>query len=162
TCGPMAYAARQVAAGRSALGGVFGGHRASSVAHGRYNVLLLGGDAGADRVGARPDSVTLVSVDQDTAHTVLLSFPRNLPNIPFPAGSLASQALGPKGFGCGDTCLLNAVYTFGQEHKQYFPGVPDPGAEAMKQAVAAITGLKVNYYVLIDLAGFRDLINAMG
>jgi LCP family protein required for cell wall assembly len=162
TCGPMAYAARQVSAGRAALSGVFGGHQQSRATHGRYNVLLLGGDSGPDRVGARPDSVTLVSMDQSTARTVLLSFPRNLEDIPFPAGSLASKALGPKGFACGDTCLLNAVYTYGVSHKALFPGAADPGAEAMKEAVSAITGLKINYYVLIDLAGFRDLINAMG
>ena len=29
-------------------------------------------------------------------------------------------------------------------------------------AVAAITGLKVNYYALIDLKGFQRLINAVG
>jgi hypothetical protein len=32
----------------------------------------------------------------------------------------------------------------------------------MKQAVEGITGLKVNYYVLVDLLGFRNLIDAMG
>jgi ribosome maturation factor RimP len=32
----------------------------------------------------------------------------------------------------------------------------------MKEAVSGVTGLKVNYYVLIDLQGFRQLIDAMG
>ena len=50
----------------------------------------------------------------------------------------------------------------GREHEEYFPGVKDPGAEAMKQAVQGITGLTVNYYVLIDLQGFRQLIDAVG
>jgi hypothetical protein len=32
----------------------------------------------------------------------------------------------------------------------------------MKEAVQAVTGLKVNYYVLIDLQGFRSMIDAVG
>jgi len=124
-------------------------------------VLLLGGDAGPDRVGTRPDSITLASIDESTGRTVLLSLPRNLENVPFPPGSAAAGAL-PRGWSCGDTCLLNAVYTWGSAHRSLFPGASDPGAEAMKEAVEGVTGLKVNYYVLIDLQGFAQLINAMG
>ena len=34
--------------------------------------------------------------------------------------------------------------------------------QAMKEAVQAVTGLIVNYYVLIDLQGFRSMIDAVG
>lgn len=162
TSGPMAYAARQVWVGRDVLGGVFGGSGGDGGADGRYNVLLLGGDAGADRVGTRPDSMTLVSVDARTGRTVMFSFPRNMENIPFPASSPMHKAL-PNGFDCGDTCLLNAVYSYATDHRGiYPPSVKDPGAQATKDAVQAITGLPVDYYVLIDLQGFRDLVDAMG
>jgi polyisoprenyl-teichoic acid--peptidoglycan teichoic acid transferase len=163
TCAVPIAAGRRVWAGADLLGGVFGSSTRSTVADGRYNVLLLGGDAGPDRVGTRPDSVNLASIDADTGRTALISLPRNLQNVPFPAGSLAAKAL-PRGWSCGDTCLLNAIYTWGsqKQNQKYFPGVKDPGAEAMKQAVQAITGLKVNYYVLIDLQGFRSMIDAVG
>jgi LCP family protein required for cell wall assembly len=68
----------------------------------------------------------------------------------------------PAGWSCGDTCLLNAIYEWGAKNPKYFPGVRDTGAEAMKQAVRAVTGLTVNYYVLIDLQGFRSMIDAVG
>jgi LCP family protein required for cell wall assembly len=71
----------------------------------------------------------------------------------------------PDGFrwnNCTINCLLNGVFTYASDHKNLFPGDPHPGATATKQAVEAVTGLKVNYYVLIDLAGFRDLLNAVG
>jgi polyisoprenyl-teichoic acid--peptidoglycan teichoic acid transferase len=69
----------------------------------------------------------------------------------------------PRGFNCGDTCLLNAIYTYAATHKGLYPkSVKDPGAQATMDAVAAITGLKVNYYTLIDLKGFQRLINAVG
>lgn len=162
TSGTMLYGAQQVAAGRNLISGVFGGNARSTAAQGRFNVLLLGGDAGKDRLGLRPDSMTLVSIDEGTGRTVMFSFPRNLENVPFPPGSPMARAL-PHGFDCGDNCLLNGVYTYAQEHKGlYPPSVRDPGAQATKDAVAALTGLKVNYYVLIDLKGFQHLIDAMG
>ncbi len=158
---PLVLAGRRFLAAADLVGGVFGGNEAAGTSDGRYNVLLLGGDAGSDRVGLRPDSVTLASIDARTGRTVLFSLPRNLQNIPFPKGSAAARAL-PQGWSCGDACLLNAVYTWGRAHADLFPGARDPGAEAMKQAVAGVTGLEVSYYVLIDLHGFRALVDAMG
>jgi LCP family protein required for cell wall assembly len=143
------------------IGSVFTGAHPSAASGGRFNVLLLGGDAGPDRVGTRPDSVTLASIDAGSGRTVLFSLPRNLENVPFASGSPAARAW-PRGYSCGDACLLNAVYTWAAEHPDLFPGVADPGAEAMKEAAEGITGLEVNYYVLIDLAGFEQLIDALG
>lgn len=158
---PVLGAGRRVWAAGDLIGSVFGSGRSSAAAHGRYNVLLLGGDAGANRIGLRPDSVTLASIDADTGRTVLFSLPRNLENVPFPHGTPAAKA-NPDGWSCGDECLLNAIYQYGTQHRSLFPGVRDPGAEAMKQAVQGVTGLTVNYYVLIDLQGFRQLVDAVG
>jgi polyisoprenyl-teichoic acid--peptidoglycan teichoic acid transferase len=148
-------------AGADLISGIFGSGTASAAVDGRYTVLLLGGDAGPDRVGTRPDSMTLASIDATTGRTVLFSLPRNLENVPFAPGSPAARAL-PGGWSCGDPCLLNAIYTWGSAHRSLFPGAADPGAEAMKEAVEGVTALRVNYYVLIDLRGFSSLIDAMG
>jgi anionic cell wall polymer biosynthesis LytR-Cps2A-Psr (LCP) family protein len=40
--------------------------------------------------------------------------------------------------------------------------VKNPGAQATMDAVSAISGLSVNYFALIDLKGFQNLINAVG
>jgi polyisoprenyl-teichoic acid--peptidoglycan teichoic acid transferase len=162
TAGPMLFAAKQASAGRTLVTKVFGGNHKSAVVAGRYNVLLLGGDAGTDRFGLRPDSMTLASIDADTGRTVLFSFPRNLQNVPFPDTSPMHRAF-PNGFNCGDSCLLNAVYSYAANHNGLYPkSVRNPGAQATMDAVSAITGLKVNYYTLIDLKGFQRLINAVG
>ncbi len=158
---PLVMAGRRAWAAGDLISGVFGSGKTSAAVDGRYNVLLLGGDAGADRIGLRPDSITLASIDEHTGRTVLFSLPRNLQNIPFPKGSVAGKAL-PHGWSCGDVCLLNALYTWGTEHKSLYRGVGNPGAAAMEEAVEGVTGLKVNYYVLVDLQGFRSLIDAMG
>ena len=129
---------------------------------GRINVLLLGGDAGSDRVGLRPDSITVASIDTQSGRTVLFSLPRNMEDVPFPTSSPLHQVF-PKGYGCADhSCMLNAVYTYAMGHKNLYPGVKNPGAQATKEAVEGVTGLKINYYALIDLQGFQDLINAVG
>jgi polyisoprenyl-teichoic acid--peptidoglycan teichoic acid transferase len=161
TCVLPIATGRRVWAGAELLGGVFGSGQKSAAADGRYNVLLLGGDAGPTRVGTRPDSVTLASIDAKNGRTVLISLPRNLQNAPFLPGTPAAKAM-PQGWSCGDDCLLNAVYTWAGQHRDLFPGAEDAGAEAMKQVVQSITGLTVNYYVLIDLQGFRTLIDAVG
>jgi LCP family protein required for cell wall assembly len=162
TAGPLLFAAKQAAAGRALISTVFGGNTHSSAVGGRYNVLLLGGDAGTDRLGLRPDSMTLVSIDASSGRTVMFSFPRNMQNVPFPVSSPMHRVF-PHGYDCGDSCLLNAVYTYAATHKGLYPSsVKNPGAQATMDAVAGITGLKVNYYALIDLKGFQGLINAVG
>lgn len=144
------------------LGTVFAGGGDTQVKSGRYNVLLLGGDAGTGREGLRPDSMTIASVDASTGKTVLFSLPRNLEDIEFPADS-PMKKLYPGRFECPNhECLLNAVYTKAMEHKELYPGVKDPGAMATKEAIEWVTGLDINYYALIDLNGFKSLIDAVG
>ncbi|TCC45714.1 LytR family transcriptional regulator [Kribbella capetownensis] len=162
--GALIYASTIVNTQRDLVASIFGNGQKSKAEHGRYNVLLLGGDSGADRIGTRPDSITLASIDADTGRTVLIGLPRNLAKVPFPAGTAMAKQF-PDGFqwkNCGAECLINAVYTYASNHKDLFPGDPNPGVTATRQAVQAVTGLKVNYFVLIDLAGFRDLLDAVG
>jgi hypothetical protein len=40
--------------------------------------------------------------------------------------------------------------------------VTNPGVEATKEGVEGITGLKINYYAMVNLAGFREMVNAVG
>ena len=65
---------------------------------GRYNILLLGGDAGPDRDGLRPDSISVVSVDAETGQAVTIGLPRNLESVPFAEGSPLADAY-PEGYG---------------------------------------------------------------
>lgn len=144
------------------LSTIFAGGGQTDQNHGRYNLLLLGADSGSDREGLRPDSITLASVSADTGRTVLFSLPRNMQRVPF-IDSSPLHALYPDGYYCESMeCMLNAVYLLGQEHASLYPGVADPGMQATIEAVEGLTGLSVNYDVMIDLQGFVDLIDAMG
>lgn len=160
--GSVAYAGASVSAGRSALASVFADGPALAATDGRYNILLLGGDSGAGREGTRPDSLQLVSIDDDTGRAVTFGFARDTANIVFEPGSVMAGLM-PEGWTCGNECLLNGLYTWAWDHQDEFPaGTADPGLLATREAVEALSGLDVHYYALVDLNGFRSLIDALG
>lgn len=161
--GTAAWAASGMFGAQSSLvTTVFTGGGDSQAQHGRYNILLMGGDAGADRWGMRPDTMIVASIDADTGRTVLFSLPRNLQWAPFPKDN-PLHAKYPEGFWCASQeCLLNAVYTLALDNKDLFPGVKYPGAEATSDVVGEILGLDINYWAMVDLKGFEKLIDAVG
>jgi LCP family protein required for cell wall assembly len=146
----------------SAFTTVLAGGGDTKVKAGRYNILLIGSDAGNDRTGTRTDSISIASVDAQTGRTVLFGLPRNLEDVPF-IDSSPLKKLYPNGYSCPThECLLNAVYTLAWNNKGLYPGVKDPGVQALKESVEAITGLEINYYAMVDMYGFKDLIDALG
>lgn len=144
------------------LSSVFAGGGDSKAKAGRINVLLIGADAGDDRQGLRADSMMVLSIDATTGRTVVFGLPRNLEDVPFPDYSPLKK-LYPKGYGCpSHECMLNAIYTLGEEHKSLYPGVKLPGVQATREAVEEVLGLKLNYFVMVDMAGFVALVDAVG
>ncbi len=161
-CGALLLGSHLIAVQRDFLGHVFSSTEVADSADGRYNVLLLGGDAGATRWGMRPDSLTVASIDAETGRTVLFGLPRNLEKVPFPPDTPMYDEF-PAGFVCADECLLNAVYTWAVEHKDTFPkGVDNVGVWATTKTVEEITGLDISYHAMVDMKGFEDLVDAVG
>ncbi|WP_235491377.1 LCP family protein [Frigoribacterium sp. Leaf186] len=166
TVGPAAYGAYLAGVQHGLLNSLFTSRAdAAPPVDGRYNIMLLGGDAGADRTGLRPDSISVASIDAETGATTIVGIPRNLYDAPFVAGSPLYGDY-PDGYDCGDDCLVSFLYTYGEEHPDLYPDAEskgsNPGVEAMRDAVEGITGLTVQYYALIDMQGFVDLIDALG
>jgi polyisoprenyl-teichoic acid--peptidoglycan teichoic acid transferase len=159
TAGTLFFAAHLVAVQSSFIGTVFASDTVSAPEHGRYNVLLLGGDSGPDRSGVRPDSLTVASIDKESGRTVLIGLPRNLQNVPFPKGSVMAKQF-PQGFN-GEGQYLNAINTWANDHAALF-GKKNPGIGATMGAVEQITGLKLNYYALVNMHGFSKLVDAVG
>jgi LCP family protein required for cell wall assembly len=168
--GTGAYGLMVAGVTRSTVGEVFAGTTVEPPVDGRYNILLLGGDAGPDRDGLRPDSISVVSVEASTGNATIIGIPRNLERVPFVEGSpLATEY--PDGYGYDgcqvDVCLINSIYT---EVELVSPELyPDaeangsqPGIEAMRDAVEGVLGITIQYYVLIDMQGFADLVDALG
>ena len=118
----------------------------------RFTVLLMGGDAGPGRGGLRTDSMIVASVDTISGDTALFSLPRNLAGFEFSDGTLFP------GLGSG---LLNEVYMWGQRNPERFAG-PDPGIAAVKDVAETLLGIPIEHYVLVDMVGFVELVDAMG
>ena len=158
--GTLLFGAHIVGVQRDFILTMFAGDEVTSAHHGRYNVLLMGGDSGAGRWGLRPDSMTVASIDEETGRTVLIGLPRNMANFPFAKGSVMAKQF-PKGFDC-EGCYLNGVSTWAQDHTALFGKSEHPGVDATIMAIEGITGLQVNYWAMVNLQGFRDLVDAVG
>lgn len=138
--------------------------------HPRLNILLLGADgakARSDENGIRTDTIMVASINTATGATDIVQIPRNVQYTPFPEGSELEE-LFPNGFrGEGDPAqwFINALWHTVEDSPWYsdvLEGQTYRGAEALKQGVEGITGLKVDYFVMLDIDGVQRLINAMG
>ena len=159
--GTLLFASHVVGVQKDFMGAMFTNGAAVDAHEGRYNVLLLGGDSGSDRWGLRPDSISVASIDAETGKTVIFGLPRNMLDFPFPEGSIMDEQF-PDGYDCGPECELNSLATWAADHEDLFKGVGNPGVEATKQGVEGITGLKINYYAMVNMQGFRKLVTAVG
>ncbi|WP_101651250.1 LCP family protein [Brevibacterium ihuae] len=159
--GGLAWGTATLNSQRQLISEIFAGGLGQRPTDGRFNIALLGTDAGKGRQGIRPDSISLVSIDARTGESVIIGLPRNMQNVPFAEDS-PLRAEYPHGYACGDECLLNAVYQLGEENAESFDGRAPAGAQAMKDAISGVTGVEVHYYAMIDLTGFESLIDAMG
>ena len=105
-------------------------------------ILLLGTDEGPGNWGARTDTIILVAVQHGTGRAAAFGVPRNLAQVP----------LGRKGRPSKEP--LNAIYGLN--------GSGEAGAAALKQAVSNLLAIRVDYYALVNLVGFADLVDALG
>jgi LCP family protein required for cell wall assembly len=105
-------------------------------------ILLLGTDEGPGNWGARTDTIILAAIQHGSGRAAAFGIPRNLAQVP----------LGPKGTPFKEP--LNALY--GRS------GGGETGARNLKQAVSALLGIRVDYYALVNLVGFADLVDALG
>jgi LCP family protein required for cell wall assembly len=119
---------------------------------GRWNIALLGGDAGPRRWNLRTDTMIVVSIDRQTGDIAGVSVPRNLQHLPMPAGPLRNR------FPAGFSDLANALWPYVSTHPEL--GL-DP-SEAIKGALAELLGIPIHNYVLVDMAGFVKIIDALG
>ncbi|GAB3987037.1 hypothetical protein GCM10029978_104110 [Actinoallomurus acanthiterrae] len=177
-CTPFVYAANATYVLRDTLSKIFPGddHSGQPVDAAnpwknmpRVNVLLLGGDGGKDRKGIRTDSMTVASIDTKTGNTVMLSIPRGLYGMDMPPRLRSRFPNGYQGEpGPGivgrDRGLLNELYLYGEHHPDLEPGYKSGqrGPHLLEDVIGNLLGLKINYYVLVNLGGFKDIVNAMG
>ncbi|MDT0115781.1 LCP family protein [Microbacterium sp. PRF11] len=140
---------------------------------GYYNILLLGADSGEGRDSMRFDSISVVSINADTGATTITGIPRDMPHFPFAPGPMQDEyPNGHQGYAnatCGWGSGINQLRTeveVCQDGTKLYPNAEaegsEPGIEATKDAAEGIMGIQIPYYVLIDMKGFADLVDALG
>jgi LCP family protein required for cell wall assembly len=112
----------------------------------RITVLLTGIDFLAGRGHGMNDSILLLSVDTQTYKTAIISIPRDTAYFDYYWGGTA-----------GFNTKINNFATLINQGKI---GAPDPPATALAKQVGWLVGLKVDYYVIVDIAGFAKLVDA--
>ncbi len=136
----------------------------------RVNILLLGADGDASRkdavakYGIRTDTIMVASIDTATGDTTLVQIPRNVQFTPFPEGTEMNDEF-PYGFR-GDVegdFYVNSIWEHVEGSRpDLFADSTYRGAEALKQGVEGITGLSIDYFIMLNIDGLKKLIDAMG
>ncbi len=126
---------------------------------GKFDLLLLGSDAGPSRWSRRMDVMLLVEIDVNTGKVGMIGIPRNLINTPFPPGKARNAVA------CGCFAdLLNALYveaTF--RHPDRWPGSgTTEGIGAVRSTISELTGRPVDAVLVADLWGVIKVVDAMG
>jgi LCP family protein required for cell wall assembly len=97
------------------------------------NYLIIGNDAGPDRVGARSDVMVLVHVPADRSDVTLIHFPRDL-YVPIPGKGRNK---------------LNAAYAFG-------------GGPLLVTTMQNMLGVRIDHVAMLGFEGFKSMTNAVG
>jgi LCP family protein required for cell wall assembly len=126
---------------------------------GRFDLLLLGSDAGADRWSRRMDVMLLVEIDVASGKVAMIGLPRNLQNAPFPPGPARAAV------SCGCLSgLLNEMYVEATvTHPARWPGTGAvKGIGAVRSMIEQLTGRPVDAVLVADLWGVIKVVDAMG
>ncbi|HEY3005843.1 MAG TPA: LCP family protein [Kribbellaceae bacterium] len=176
---PLAIGVQTALTQRSLVSSIFGNSRSATrpsvdkndpwAGRPRLSLLLLGADDGVGRKGVRTDSVIVASIDTWTGQTALISMPRKLMFMPFPVDSPLHERY-PDGFGKDGITMkdrlewmLDAMYdNVPEQNKDLLNGSDNKGADVLKLSVGEATGLRIDYYVQVNLKGFSDLVTALG
>lgn len=114
----------------------------------RVNIVIIGIGGSGHAGGQLADTIQVLSLDSVNDTYSIVSVPRDL---------LVTHPSGSKG-------KINTVYSLGDTYCKTIscPTNSDKGGVAMKSVVEKVLGLDVHYFVRIDFAGFKQVVNALG
>jgi len=114
---------------------------------GLLNVLLTGTDQGLPgHVGARTDTMVVISVNSATGDVLMFSFPRDLQRFPIYNGGTFGGKLN----------------TFAGATKGYPDQFPEPGIKSLAYQIGFLLGVPVDYWANVNTNGFMDIVREVG
>lgn len=113
---------------------------------GPINVLFVGVDSASNRDHALTDTIMLSSFDQQRDQVVQISIPRDTGRLPMYDGT----TFGPR---------INSLLSRAGRNAERFPDGP---IGTLTREVGFLIGVDVHYYAVVNMDGFRQLIDAVG
>ena len=121
----------------------------------RLNILLIGAD---EQGGAHnTDTLIVVSIDPVSHQVAMFSLPRDMVDIPLPAGPIRNA------LGSVYPSKINSLFLRVKGRQDLFPGTPKTRPyNTLKAVLGGLYGLDVKYFVEVNFAGFTKVIDALG
>jgi LCP family protein required for cell wall assembly len=121
----------------------------------RLNILLIGADVQGG--GHNTDTLITVSIDPVTKQVAMFSLPRDMTNVPVPNGParrLWGSVYGQK---------INSFFVNNRNRSDVWPGTKKTrGYNALKSIMGELYGLDIKYFVEVDFAGFKSVVDSIG
>ena len=114
----------------------------------RVTILFTGVDAAPSRGEHLYDSIMVVSYDPKTNSIQMVSVPRDSASFPFYFGGVDSPLV-----------KINSIPTY---VKNGWIKSPDSPYMTLVKEVSYLVGIPINYYAVMDLDGFVNMINKVG
>ncbi|WP_150242576.1 LCP family protein [Nocardiopsis quinghaiensis] len=118
---------------------------------GVMNLLIMGSDIRSgenaeygEAEGARPDTMLIASINVDNGAATLVNLPRDLV-VDLPA---CEATEGYEGMNA-HSGMINSAMSFG-------------GVGCQWQTIEHVTGVHLDHFVMMDFAGFKDMVDAIG
>ena len=125
----------------------------------RINILLLGTDAAPGREAVLTDVILVISVDPVDETAVMISVPRDTGFVPLPDERMYIGGLYP-----GKVNEMSARAS--GNPALWCPDRPDSptacGLRTIEASIGLYLGIEIHHYARVDMAGFAELIDALG
>jgi LCP family protein required for cell wall assembly len=112
----------------------------------RVTILIVGADNTHNAVRALTDTLMVASFDPVAQDLVMISIPRDTARMPLYSGG----EYGPR---------INTLLQAAARDPERFPDGPMP---TLVNEVSYLVGVPIDYYAQVDIAGFRQVIDAVG
>ncbi len=123
----------------------------------RLNILLIGADQRPKESTFNTDTLIVVSIDPTTKQVAMFSLPRDVVDVPIPPGPARSV------FGSAYAGKINSLWLNARYRSDAFPGTDKTrGFNALKSVLGELYGLDIQYYVMVNFEGFRDIVDTIG
>ncbi len=128
---------------------------------GRLSILLVGLDGGRPGGGGLTDTMIVVTVDPKTKQSAFISIPRDMEGVPIPRDWPAYAT-----YGGLYSYSINTLYASARINPSLWaPRVTErrhKGYAALMGVLGELYGFPIDYYVSVDLRGFRGALDALG